>query len=361
MNADQGSRRGLLRLLLESLLVALLLFVGLLGWVRPGSRERIRIVGSSTVYPFSTAVAEEFGATTRFRAATVESTGSGGGHKLFGAGVGLETPDITCSSRRMKVSEFERARANGVGRITEAVIGYDGIAIAQNGSVDPMGLSLRELTLAVLAEVPDPLGSGRLVPNPYRFWDDIDAGLPHRAIKIYGPPTTSGTRDAFHSLCLGPTSRRLAAYRGEYGKVRQDGRWVDSGEHDDVMVRKLAEDSQAVGIIGFSFLNANRDRLRGAAINGVLPTVATISSGQYPLSRSLYFYVKTDHMRSVPGLFDYVELFMDEAMIGDDGHLADLGLVPLPGPLREASRQRVLSLEPMSLRDGQFEALAVEL
>jgi phosphate transport system substrate-binding protein len=320
-------------------------------------RQQIRIVGSSTVYPFSSAVAEEFGKTTRFQTPVVESTGSGGGHKLFGTGVGTDTPDITNSSRKMKVSEFERARKSGVKNITEAVIGYDGIAVAQHVSNKPVSLTLEEITLAVAAEVPDPDGSGKLVKNPYKFWDDINKNLPHRAIRIYGPPTTSGTRDAFEELCMEVATPKITGYDGKYAKVRQDGAWVDSGENDNLIVQKLTQDKEAFGVFGFSFLEENRDKIQGAKVNSVEATFATISSGKYPLSRSLFFYIKNDHLRNVPGLYNYVKLFMDEKMIGKKGYLQRIGLVPLPEHLRKASRQRVLKLAPVTLKNGKLSTL----
>jgi phosphate transport system substrate-binding protein len=320
-------------------------------------REQIRVVGSSTVYPFSSAVAEEFGKTTRFPTPVVESTGSGGGHKLFGAGLGVDTPDITNSSRKMKVSEYERAVENGVENITEAVIGYDGIAVAQNAANQPMNLTLEQITLAVAAEVPDPRGSGKLVKNPYKFWDEISDDLPHRAIRIYGPPTTSGTRDAFEELCMEVATENIKGYDQPYTTIRQDGPWVDSGENDNLIVQKLTQDKDAFGVFGFSFLDENRDKIQGARISGVEAKFETISSGDYPLSRSLFFYVKNDHLRKIPGMYEYVKLFMDEKMIGPKGYLKTLGLVPLPDRLRQASRQRVLKLETLKLKDGKLSTL----
>jgi phosphate transport system substrate-binding protein len=337
--------------------LAFVVMASAFGTAQAADREQIRIVGSSTVYPFSSAVAEEFGKTTRFQTPVVESTGSGGGHKLFGAGVGLTTPDITNSSRKMKVSEFERAQANGVKTITEAVIGYDGIAVAQNIDNEPVNLTLRDITLAVAAEVPDPAGGEKLVKNPYKFWDEINNELPHRAIKIYGPPTTSGTRDAFQELCMEAATADMPAYGEKYAKVRQDGIWVDSGENDNLIVQKLTQDTNAFGVFGFSFLEENRDKIRGATIGGVEPNFDSISSGDYPLSRSLFFYIKSDHMRAVPGLYDYVKLFMDEKMIGEKGYLTKIGLVPLPKDMREASRQRVMKLKYLTLQDGELSSL----
>ncbi|REJ65430.1 MAG: phosphate-binding protein [Planctomycetota bacterium] len=320
-------------------------------------REQIRIVGSSTVYPFSSAVAEEFGKTTRFQTPVVESTGSGGGHKLFGAGVGSDTPDITNSSRRMKVSEFERATENGVAKITEAVIGYDGIAFAQNAKNEQISVTLQQITLAVAAEVPDPEGSGKLVANPYTFWDEISSDLPHRVIKIYGPPTTSGTRDAFKELCMEAVTAEIEAYGKKYSRVRQDGVWVDSGENDNLIVQKLTQDRNAFGVFGFSFLEENRDKIQGVKVDDVEANMETISSGEYPLSRSLFFYIKHDHLRTVPGLYEYVQLFMDDKMIGKNGYLTRIGLVPLPDHLREASRQRVLNLVTLTVEDGELSTL----
>jgi phosphate transport system substrate-binding protein len=258
----------------------------------------------------------------------------------------------------MKVSEFERAQSNGLKTITEAVIGYDGIAVAQNIDNEPIGLTLQDITLAVAAEVPDPAGSGKLVENPYKFWDEINNELPHRAIKIYGPPTTSGTRDAFHELCMEVATADMPAYGDKYAKIRQDGVWVDSGENDNLIVQKLAQDKGAFGVFGFSFLEENRDKISGATVNGVEPKFDSISSGEYPLSRSLFFYVKTDHMSSVPGLYEFVKLFMDESMIGENGYLTKIGLVPLPKDLREASRQRVLKLKYLTLEDGKLTTLS---
>jgi phosphate transport system substrate-binding protein len=320
-------------------------------------RDQVRIVGSSTVYPFSSAVAEEFGKATRFKTPNVESTGSGGGHKLFGAGVGLDFVDITNSSRAMKVSEFEAAQKNGVTKITEAVIGYDGIAFAQNKGNDPVNLTLEEITLAVAKEVPDPKGSGKLVANPYKFWDEINKSLPHREIKIYGPPTTSGTRDAFQELAMEAATKTMKGYDEPYMKVREDGVWIDSGEADNLIVQKLAVDKIAFGVFGYSFLEENVDKIQGAKVNGVEPEFETISSGEYPLSRSLFFYIKQDHLRVVPGMYDFVKLFMDDKMIGPQGQLRSLGLVPLPDHLRKASQQRVLKMDPLKLVDGKLNTL----
>lgn len=312
------------------------------------ARDQIRIVGSSTVFPFSSYVAEEFGATTGHPAPVVESTGSGGGHKLFSEGPGLDTPDITNSSRRMKVSEFERNMENGVNQIVEIKIGYDGIAVAQNAGNPELDLTLRDLTLAVAEEVPV---NGKLTKNPYRYWDEINPSLPHREILIYGPPTTSGTRDAFEELCMEKATKGMPEYGGKYTKIRQDGVYVPSGENDNLIVQRLAQNPTALGIFGYSFLAENSDRIKGAVIEGVSPEPEAISSGAYPLSRSLYFYVKVAHVGKVPGLAEYVDLFVSEQMIGPRGYLKDIGLIPLPDKDREAVRAGWENRELLELDD----------
>ena len=329
--------------------VAVALFAVLvLGPGMAHARDQIKIVGSSTVFPFSSYVAEELGATTGHPAPVVESTGSGGGHKLFGAGVGENTPDITNSSRRMKASEFERAVANGVDDITEAVIGFDGIAIAQNKANPAIDLSLHDLAMAVVAEVPQ---NGKLVANPYTMWDQINPKLPHRKIVFYGPPTSSGTRDAFEELVLEKVTKKMSEYGGAYKKVRQDAAYVPAGENDNLIVQKLTKDKEAFGIFGYSFLEENGDRIQGASINGIAPEPDAISSGTYPISRSLYFYTKNAHYSQVPGMQEYVDMFMSEKMIGDKGLLKKIGLIPLPDKVREESRTNVKNHKKLTLDD----------
>ena len=234
------------------------------------ARDQVRIVGSSTVYPFSSYVAEEFGATTDFPTPVIESTGSGGGMKLFCSGLGDDTPDITNASRRMKTSEFETCEANGVTDITEAFIGYDGIAFAQSGDNEAMDVTREQIFLALAAKVPV---DGELVDNPYTKWSDIDSSLPDREIAVYGPPTTSGTRDAFAELVMEAVSEDMEAYGGEgYTDVRADGAFIDAGENDNLIVQRLAENTDAFGIFGYSFLEENSDTLIGSSIDGVEPT-----------------------------------------------------------------------------------------
>jgi phosphate transport system substrate-binding protein len=312
------------------------------------AREQIRIVGSSTVYPFASYVVEEFGATTQHPTPVIESTGSGGGLKLFCAGDGMDTPDITNASRRIKVSEFKRCQDNGVNSITEAVIGFDGIVLANHVDAPKFKLSRKQITLAVAAEVPK---GGKLVKNPYEEWSDIDASLPDKEIVIYGPPTTSGTRDAFEELVMEAASEEMAGYGGGYTKIRQDGVFVPAGENDNLIVQKLTQNRNALGIFGYSFLEENTDRIQGSIIDGVAPKPESISSGKYPVSRSLFFYVKNAHEGKVPGLYDYVNLFVSEKMIGPMGYLKDLGLIPLPEERRAEIRNRIENRSELKLSD----------
>ncbi len=311
------------------------------------ARTQIRITGSSTVYPFTSYVAQEFGNSTPFPTPVVESTGSGGGHKIFGSGVGTDTPDITNSSRAIKVSEFLRARDNGVEDIIEAAIGFDGIVLAQRIDNPPLDISLEHFALAVLAEVP---GNNGLIKNPYNKWSDIDSDLPNLEIRVYGPPSTSGTRDAFEELVLEAATKQMGTYGGAYSKVRTDGRYVPSGENDNLIVARLENDKDAFGVFGYSFLEENQDKLRAASIDGVPPTPNTISSGDYAVSRSMFFYVKKAHIGEIPGLPEFLELYMSEKMIGPKGMLRGIGLIPLPEERREASRQRVLDQVTLKLQ-----------
>ncbi|MEA2119359.1 substrate-binding domain-containing protein [Halovibrio sp. HP20-50] len=311
------------------------------------ARDQIRIVGSSTVYPFASYVTEEFGATTNYPTPVIESTGSGGGLRLFCNGVGEGTPDITNASRRMKVSEFERCEENGVTDITEAKIGSDGIVLGQSNSNDVFDLTLEQIFMAVAAMVPV---DGELVENPYTNWSEIDSSLPDREISIYGPPTTSGTRDAFEELVMETASEELGAYGDEaYTEIRSDGVYIDAGENDNLIVQRLSEDTKAFGIFGYSFLEENTDTLNAATIGGVEPKPEAISAGDYPVARSLWFYVKNQHADEVPPMYDYAEMFMSEMMIGDDGYLRDIGLIVLPEEEREEWRQAVADRTQMTV------------
>jgi phosphate transport system substrate-binding protein len=325
------------------------------------ARDQIKIVGSSTVYPFSSSVAEELGATTKFPTPVVESTGTGGGIKLFCAGSDLNTPDISNASRRMKDKEFKLCEENGVTDITEAIIGFDGIAIAQDAKVATFNLTKAQLALAVAAEVPSKDGKS-LISNPYKKWSDIDASLPSREIVVYGPPKSSGTRDSFEELVLQHVFEKMPVYTDlykanetankrykSYSVLRTDGVYVESGENDNLIVQKLTKNSAAIGIFGYSFLEENKDKVVGLTIDNVTPTVDTISSGKYPIARSMYFYIKNAHVKDVPALKEYTNLFMSEKMIGNDGILTELGLVVLPSDVRTAARIKVKNSEKLTL------------
>ena len=325
------------------------------------ARDQIKIVGSSTVYPFSSSVAEEFGATTKFPTPVVESTGTGGGMKLFCAGVDLDTPDITNASRRMKDKEFAMCQENGVTDITEAIIGFDGIAIAQSASVKSFNVTKAQLALAVAAEVPSKDGKS-LIANPYKKWSDIDASLPDREIIVYGPPKSSGTRDSFEELVLQHVFEQMAVYTDlfkadektnkkykAYSVIRTDGVYVEAGENDNLIVQKLTKNEAAIGIFGYSFLEENKDKVDGLTIDNIAPTPDTISSGKYPIARSMFFYIKNAHAKDVKPLKDYTNLFMSEKMIGKDGILGELGLVTLPDDVRSAARTKVMNSEKLTV------------
>ncbi|MBB3189293.1 substrate-binding domain-containing protein [Halomonas cerina] len=313
------------------------------------ARDQIRIVGSSTVYPFASYVTEEFGAVTDYPTPVIESTGSGGGIRLFCNGVGEGTPDISNASRRIKLTELERCQENGVTDVTEVKIGSDGIVFAQSSQNEALDLTLEQLFLAVAAQVPV---DGELVDNPYEEWSDIDSALPDREISIYGPPSTSGTRDAFEELVMESVSEEMEAYGGEgYTEIRADGAYIDAGENDNLIVQRLTEDTDAFGIFGYSFLVENPNALVASSIDGVEPEAEAISAGDYPIARSLFFYVKNQHAEDVPPLYDYVDMFVSETMIGEGGYLTDLGLIPLPEAEREQTREKVAERAQLQVSD----------
>ena len=326
------------------------------------ARDQIRIVGSSTVFPFATAVAEEFGKTTDNKTPVVESTGSGGGLKLFCAGVGVDHPDITNASRRIKSSEVERCASNGVTGIIEVKIGFDGIVLANSKAVEPFSITLQQLFLALAKDVPSDGGpqDGAMEPNPNRSWSDIDASLPAVKIEVLGPPPTSGTRDAFVELAMEggcktfPDIKALKkqdkqAYKTICHAVREDGAFVEAGENDNLIVQKLEANPGALGIFGYSFLDQNRDKVQGSSINGIAPDFDTIADGSYPVSRSMYFYVKKAHVGVIPGIDEYISIFTDEDAWGPYGYLADKGLIPLPDADRESMRTQATSLALLSM------------
>ncbi len=317
------------------------------------ARDQIRIVGSSTVYPFSTTVAEQFGKTTSFKTPVVESTGSGGGLKLFCAGVGVDHPDITNASRAIKKSEIEKCHSNGVTGITEVKIGYDGIVLANSKASPQMEITRKQLYLALAKDIP--AEEGTFIPNPYTKWSDVDPSLPDTKIEVLGPPPTSGTRDAFAELALEGGCKKFdwvkalkkqdkKKYKGVCHGIREDGAYVEAGENDVLIIRKLEENPKAFGVFGFSFLDQNADKVQGSLIEGKAPTFENIADGNYPISRPLFFYVKNAHAGTIPGIKEYVAEFTSDKAWGDDGYLTDKGLIPMPNDERNRYHSEANSL-----------------
>lgn len=346
---------------MKKALLTLTLATGILGApsLFAQGRDYISVVGSSTVYPFSTVVAERFGRGTPYKTPKVESTGSGGGLKLFCQGVGVRHPDITNASRRIKKSEVELCESNGVDEIVEVLIGYDGIVIANSNAGKRMDLSRKDLYLALAKEVPGPDGNG-FVANPHKTWKDVNPALPAREIEVLGPPPTSGTRDAFVELVMEegcneiPQVAELEDSNSSKHKmlcqtIREDGAFIEAGENDNLIVQKLEANPDALGIFGFSFLDQNSDKVQGSIIDGEKPTFDTIADGSYPVSRPLYFYVKTAHVGVIPGIREYLDEFTSERAWGDDGYLADKGMIPLPREKRKEIGETVENLKPLSL------------
>ena len=323
------------------------------------ARDQIHIVGSSTVFPFATAVAEEFGKTTNFKTPVVESTGSGGGLKLFCRGVGVQHPDIANASRRIKSSEVDNCASNGVTDITEVKIGFDGIVMAGSKAAPRMSLTLQHIWLALASKVPENgIAGGSLIENPYRNWLDIDPALPDHPIEVMGPPPTSGTRDAFVELAMEGGCKAFAeiaamkktdkqSYKRICHSIREDGAFIEAGENDNLIVQKLVANPNALGVFGFSYLDQNRDKVLASTINGVDANFDSISDASYPVSRSMYFYVKGAHIGVIPGIAEYVDAFTSEEAWGAYGYLADKGLIPLPDAEREAMRASALSFAPL--------------
>ena len=321
------------------------------------ARDQINIVGSSTVFPFSTTVAERFGKSTAFKTPVVESTGSGGGMKLFCAGVGESTPDITNASRRIKSSEAEKCAANGVTPI-EAKIGFDGIVLANSRKSGRMEVTRQQIFLALAKDVPN--SAGELIPNPYAMWSEIDSSLPAVKIEVLGPPPTSGTRDAFAELALEggcKTFESIAAlkgtdksvYKAVCHTVREDGAYIQAGENDNLIVQKLQTNPSAFGVFGYSFLEQNSDTMQGSIVGGVEPEFEEIASGNYPIARSLFFYVKKEHIGVIPGITEYMKEFTREDTWGEDGYLVDKGLIPMDEDAREDWGKKINGLVPLEM------------
>ncbi len=326
------------------------------------ARDYISIVGSSTVYPFATTVAEHLGKAGSFKTPKIESTGTGGGIKLFCAGVGVDSPDIANASRRIKDSEVKACEEKGVKDILEVKIGYDGIAIANAKASPQYRLSLKEVYLALAKEVPDPKGAQATVPNPHKTWKAVNPELPDKKIEVLGPPPTSGTRDAFVELAMEGGCKEFdwikalkdqdeAKYKGICHTVREDGGYVEAGENDNLIVQKLLANPNALGIFGFSFLDQNTDKVQGAVMDGVAPTFESIADGSYEISRPLYFYVKKAHLDVIPGMKEYLAEFTSDKAWGDEGYLADKGLIPMPAEERAQVAADVKTMKNLSLSE----------
>ncbi len=316
------------------------------------ARDQIQIVGSSTVFPFTTTVAENFAKTGSFKAPVVESTGTGGGMKLFCAGVGEQHPDITGASRRIKASEFEDCAKNGVTEVVEIKIGYDGIVLANAKSGPDFVLTKAQLWLALAKEVPV---NGQMAANPYKKWSDVDPSLPNEPIVVYGPPPTSGTRDAFVELVMdkgceeSPVVKALDkdAMKAACQTVREDGAFIEAGENDTLIVQKLEADPEATGIFGFSFLDQNAEKIKGATIEGKAPTYEAIADSSYKVSRPLFIYVKKAHVGVIPGIPEFLAEYTSEKAWGPEGYLADKGLIAMPDDERKSFGEAANGLTAM--------------
>jgi phosphate transport system substrate-binding protein len=319
------------------------------------ARDYINIVGSSTVFPFTSVVAEQFGRSTAFRTPKVESTGTGGGMKLFCAGVGVAHPDVTNASRRMKASELADCRKNGVAEVIEIRIGFDGLVLANAKSAPRYKVARKDLFLALAKQVPDPAAPNKLIDNPNRSWKQVNPALPDVAIEVLGPPPTSGTRDSFLEQAMEPGCNSIAwlkalkevderRHKQVCTTLREDGAFVEAGENDNLIVQKLIANPRALGVFGYSFLDQNRGSLQGSLVEGVAPEFETIASAQYPIARAMYVYVKKAHVDVIPGLREFIGEYTSDKALGDEGYLADKGLVPAPAAERAATRRDALAL-----------------
>ena len=322
--------------------LVIILSIALIPSLQAKAEEQIRIVGSSTVFPFSTAVAEEFGRKTKYKTPIVESTGSGGGMKLFCAGNGKQHPDITNASRRIKSKEFKKCSDAGI-KIIEMIVGDDGIVLANSKKSNVVKLSTRDIYMALAEKVPANEDGSELQDNPYQTWKDVNPKLPNVKIEVLGPPPTSGTRDAFVELAMDAGAKTFPALKelrgsSKAGKnkfkriartIREDGAFIEAGENDNLIIQKLDQNPNALGIFGFSFLDQNTDKIQGSIVNGAEPTFDNILIGDYPISRSLFFYVKKNHIRMKPSITQFVKEFTSLSAMGEDGYLVEKGLIPL--------------------------------
>jgi phosphate transport system substrate-binding protein len=306
-------------------------------------------------------VAEQFGKAGKFKTPVVESTGTGGGMKLFCGGVGPDHPDLTNASRRMKKSELEECQKNGVKDIVEMSIGYDGLTIAHAKSAPDVKLTKGQVFLALAKQVPG--ADGKLIANPYKMWSEIDPSLPAKKIEFLGPPPTSGTRDSFNELILLEGAKEIAkanAAFGEFAKadakafdkaamtIREDGVYIDSGENDNVIVQKLGSNADAFGAFGFSFLEENLGTIKGVPLNGTEPTFENIAAGKYKAARSMFVYVKKQHVGVIPGIVEFVTEYMSDKAMGEGGYLEKKGLVILPEADLKKARDVAVGLKVMT-------------
>ena len=317
-----------------------------------GQAGQIRIVGSSTVYPFTTAVAEQFRERyDQFASPIVESTGTGSGIKLFCEGTGPRTPDVVNASRRIKASEVELCRANGVTNIVEVQVGIDGLALAQSRQAGALNLTTRDVYAALAAQ---PFGR----PQTARLWRDVNPRLPAEPIEVMGPPPTSGTRDSFNELIIAkgcetdPAMLALKSsdedrYKEVCTSLREDGRFVESGENDNLIVQKLAANPRAVGVFGYSYIEENLDKLKAVPLGGVTPNYQTIASFEYPGARAMFIYVKGDRVDSKPGLREFVRAYASDAATGPQGYLTKRGLIASPPDVRARVTQVAQNLTPL--------------
>jgi phosphate transport system substrate-binding protein len=316
-------------------------------------RDYLTVVGSSTVYPFTTTVAERFGRGGKFKTPKVESTGTGGGFKLFCAGAGAAHPDLTNASRAIKPSERQDCTRNGVKDIIEVKVGYDGLSVANSRKAQAFKLTRREIYLALAKQVPNPANPQVLIANPYKTWNQINKALPADKIEVLGPPPTSGTRDAFVELVMQPGCSTVPwikalkdtdepRFKRVCDAIREDGAYVEAGENDNLIVQKLQANPKALGIFGYSFLEENISQLQGALIEGVAPEFDNIASGRYPVARPLFVYAKVAHIGVIPGMQEFLAEYVSDRAMGEEGYLADKGLVPLPAAELAKVRQAVL-------------------
>jgi phosphate transport system substrate-binding protein len=324
------------------------------------ARDSINIVGSSTVYPFTTTVAEQFGRQGKFKTPKVESTGTGGGIKLFCNGVGPQFPDIANASRRMRPAELQACQKNGVKDVVEIKVGYDGIVMAQNKAGQSLNLTRKDVYLALAKNIPDPANPMALIPNPNTTWKDVNKSLPAAKIEVLGPPPTSGTRDSFAELYMEAGCRTYAwldalrtqdepRFKRACDSIREDGAYIEAGENDNLIVQKLGANKDAVGIFGYSFLEENVDKLKGAVVDGVSPSFETVASGKYPASRPLFIYVKKAHVNVIPGITDFIAEYVSDKALGEEGYLADKGLIPPTKGEIGKIRDDAKALKPLKL------------